>query len=157
MTIHWQWKFFSELDKNALYDILALRQHVFMLEQNSLYLDADGADKDAWHLLGSNSEGRLLVYLRVIPAAAPEEQTLIGRFVVSEEARGKGLGRLAMEECLRWIDDYFPAAPVKIGAQQYLKDFYRRLGFSAIGEPYDDAGVPHIDMLKPAAIDMGSP
>ena len=33
MTIHWQWKFFSELDKNALYDILALRQKVFMLEQ----------------------------------------------------------------------------------------------------------------------------
>ena len=157
MTIHWQWQFFSELDKNTLYDLLALRQRVFMLEQQSLYLDADGADKDAWHLFGWSEDGRLLVYLRVIPAAAQGERTTIGRLAVSEAARGSGIGRAAMEECLRWIDDYFPAAEVKISAQEYLEEFYRRLGFSAIGDPYDDAGVPHIDMLRPSATDADSP
>jgi len=148
MATAWKWKFYGELTPDELYDILALRQEVFMLEQNSLYLDADGADKDAWHLQGRNRAGRLVACLRVLPASAPGEQTVVGRFAVTGDVRGNGIGRRGMQECIRWVDDYFPEAPIRIGAQCYLEDFYRRFGFSPIGAPYDDAGVMHVDMRR---------
>ncbi|MFG1491853.1 GNAT family N-acetyltransferase [Oceanospirillum sp. HFRX-1_2] len=38
---------------------------------------------------------------------------------------------------------------IKIGAQVYLQKFYESLGFEAVSEPYDEDGIPHIDMIKP--------
>ncbi|MCB1054073.1 MAG: GNAT family N-acetyltransferase, partial [Acidobacteria bacterium] len=37
-----------------------------------------------------------------------------------------------------------------LSAQAHLEDFYHRFGFNARGEPYDDAGIPHVDMVRPA-------
>ena len=51
--LHWQWKRFSELTLDELYRVLALREQVFVVEQKSIYQDADGYDFAAHHLLGS--------------------------------------------------------------------------------------------------------
>jgi ElaA protein len=42
----------------------------------------------------------------------------------------------------------YPGRPVAVSAQTYLEPFYRSFGFAAVSPPYDDYGVPHIDMLK---------
>src|SRR6267143_733097 len=52
--IVWQWSRFSELRPDDLYAMVRLREAVFVVEQNCPYLDADGRDSRAWHLLGWN-------------------------------------------------------------------------------------------------------
>ncbi|HEY0093941.1 MAG TPA: GNAT family N-acetyltransferase, partial [Archangium sp.] len=51
--LHWQWKSFEELTLEELYRLLALRQEVFVVEQKSIYQDADGYDRGSLHLLGT--------------------------------------------------------------------------------------------------------
>jgi len=54
-----------------------------------------------------------------------------------------------MEEAIkRCVADY-PTCPIRIGAQRYLRKFYGEggLGFMDDGAPYDEDGIPHIDML----------
>ena len=50
--INWQWNTFDELGPHALYQVLALRQRVFVIEQQCIYPDLDGHDQPAMHLLG---------------------------------------------------------------------------------------------------------
>jgi predicted GNAT family N-acyltransferase len=50
--IEWQWSSFADLTAAQLYEMLALRQQVFVLEQTCLYPDIDGLDPGAHHLLG---------------------------------------------------------------------------------------------------------
>ena len=44
-------KTFNELDTDTLYDILQLRSSVFVVEQNCVYQDIDGKDKEALHII----------------------------------------------------------------------------------------------------------
>ena len=50
--ISWQWNTFDELGPHDLYQVLALRQRVFVIEQQCIYPDLDGHDQQAMHLLG---------------------------------------------------------------------------------------------------------
>jgi len=52
MEINWQWYNSEELSGRELYAILAMRQKVFVVEQQCAYLDCDDLDKFAWHLVG---------------------------------------------------------------------------------------------------------
>ena len=63
--MHWTWTRFEGLGVDGLYDALALRCRVFILEQGP-YLDPDGLDRSAWHLLGRDQAGTLQAYLRVV-------------------------------------------------------------------------------------------
>jgi ElaA protein len=56
-----------------------------------------------------------------------------------------------MQEGLRMAALTYPGKAVRISAQQYLVRFYSRLGFRTTGEPYDEDGIPHIEMVwRPA-------
>ena len=48
MALAWSWRRFEDLGVDGVYDMLALRAKVFVLEQGP-YLDPDGADRHAWH------------------------------------------------------------------------------------------------------------
>jgi ElaA protein len=80
----WKWKKFNELSTLELYEIMVIRQVVFSVEQNCVYLDADGYDQNAWHLF-SWDEGsqKVTSYLRVLPAGVKYEEPAIGRVVTS--------------------------------------------------------------------------
>ena len=82
-----------------MYDILAVRQQVFILEQKCLYLDVDGRDKEALHLFGSVSD-EIGAYARVLPPNTRYVEPSIGRVLVVESARGEGLGRQLIGRCL---------------------------------------------------------
>ena len=58
MGLHWTWSRFAGLGVDNLYDALALRCRVFVLEQGP-YLDPDGLDRHSWHLLGRDALGVL--------------------------------------------------------------------------------------------------
>ena len=66
----WQWYDFDSFTAQELYAILALRQQVFVVEQQCPYLDCDDLDQTARHLVGWEKPGksrRPLAYLRLLP------------------------------------------------------------------------------------------
>jgi len=149
--LHWEWKRFSELTLEELYRLLALRQQVFVVEQKSIYLDADGYDRSSHHLLGQRSgaeEPLLAAYLRVLPPGLKYPEVSFGRVVTAPEARRHGYGKVLIEKGLAFIDANYPGVPVRIGAQHYLQRFYEGFGFRRSSDVYDEDGIPHIDMLR---------
>ena len=139
---------FNQLTVNDLYDIMALRQKVFIIEQNCPYLDADGKDLSAMHLMGRDNEGELVAYTRLLPMGISyPDYASIGRVVSSDKVRGQGAGKVLMHKSIEMMDKLFPNAPVKIGAQTYLLKFYTALGFVSTGEDYVEDGIPHTIMI----------
>ena len=150
MSLRWHWSRFEELGVHALYEVLALRQRVFILEQGP-YLDADGLDPHAWHLLGRDAEGRLVAYLRVVDPGFKYEEPSIGRVVTDKAVRGSGAGRLLVAEGVAGCDRLWPGLAVRISAQAHLQRFYGEVGFEALGEPYLEDEIPHVEMLRSAS------
>jgi ElaA protein len=144
--IDWQYSAFAELAPLALYEILALRQRVFVVEQKCPFLDADGCDLSARHLTGRRNGG-LLAYARVLPPGVKYAEYSIGRLAVEPHARRGGLGRAAMREAIRRIAAADGPVPIRLQAQEHLADtLYKPLGFERISDPYDEDGIPHVDM-----------
>ena len=149
MTITFSCHPFQDLSPAELYDIMALRQEVFIVEQNCPYLDADGKDPASWHLMGRDEQGRLLCYTRLLPEGVSYPGfTSIGRVVSSSAARGSGAGREAMLRSIEMCRHLFGDRPIKIGAQTYLLRFYESLGFESTGEEYLEDGIPHTKMVR---------
>ncbi len=130
-----------------LYDVMALRQEVFVVEQTSIYLDADGHDQRSLHLLGRDPQGNLVAYLRLLPPGEKYVESSIGRVIVSASARGGGVGvELMRRGIARAVEDY-PGTGIRISAQEYLLKFYGDLGFASVGESYLEDGIPHLEMV----------
>ncbi len=144
---------FDELTVYELYDIMALRQEIFVVEQNCPYLDADGKDLKGWHLMGrhisdENTEGVLAAYTRLLPkGVAYDHYASIGRVVSSPSVRGSGVGKILMQKSIEEIQKLCPNDLVKIGAQTYLLKFYESLGFKSTGEEYLEDNIPHTSMI----------
>ena len=144
--MNWSCVPFEELGVQGLYDVLALRQEVFVVEQNCPYLDADGFDQNAFHLLGRDEEGRLVAYCRLFEPGFTYAQACIGRVVTSPKIRGTGQGRPLMRRAMVEVERLWGAAPIKISAQAHLEPYYRSLGFHVCGEGYLEDGIPHLPM-----------
>ena len=154
LTIDWRWKRFAELTSVELYALLAARGAVFVVEQRCAYLDADGLDPCAWHLLGCaqhDGERVLAAYLRLVEPGRKFDEPSIGRVLTTAAFRHRGLGRALMHEGLRQAAALYPGASVRISAQCYLEPFYVALGFQRVSDPYEEDGIPHIEMLRHAA------
>ena len=149
--IEWQWSRFDQLDGQAVYAMLEARQQVFILEQACLYADIDGIDRDAHHLLGWRNDGgrrELVAYLRCVPPGVKYAEPSLGRVLTSTAARGGGIGMTLLQQGLRQAEALYPGQRIRISAQLYLQAFYERFGFHAVSEPYDEDGIPHIEMLR---------
>lgn len=146
----WKWRTFDELSTSELYNVLALREEVFILEQKCVYTDLDYNDQKAIHLLGYKNN-KLAAYLRLfLPGTKYPDKISFGRVLTSSYARGEGAGKALIDETLLYLKKNKIRTPIIISAQQYLEKFYQSYGFETISEPYDDAGVMHIDMQRPA-------
>lgn len=146
--LKWELKSFHDLRNLELYEILQLRNEVFVVEQNCPYQDADGKDIQSLHLMGTDSKGRLMAYARILPAGISYEEVSIGRVVTSPIVRTTGAGKALMFEAIAQIEKQFGSQAIKIGAQLYLKKFYEGFGFIQISETYLEDNIPHILMLK---------
>jgi ElaA protein len=138
------WYGFADLPAPLLYEALLFRQAIFVVEQHSPYPDLDGLDQRAQHLLLS-IDGALAGYLRLIPYP-DEARVAIGRVAVAAPLRRRGLARRLTAEAIARCRRDHPGSTIALSAQSYLAPFYETLGFRPISAPYDDYGVPHIDM-----------
>ncbi len=142
--LQWKWRSFQELTTQELYDILEVREAVFIIEQNCKEPDIDNRDQHCMHLLGLQ-ENKLAAYLRVLPKGiAYPDAISFGRVLTAQFARGQGIGKELIEQTLLFIGNQ----PIIISAQIYLEKFYHGYGFKTVGEPYDEAGIIHVEMKK---------
>lgn len=147
--IDWRWQRLEEFKATELYQMLALRQRVFVIEQRCIYLDADGVDTLTEHLTGHDGE-QLIGCLRLLPPHVKGPEAAIGRVAVARRYRRKGLGRELMRCAMQRLRDRYRDPAVHLAAQAHLVEFYAAFGFEAISDPYDDDGIPHVDMRRPA-------
>ncbi len=142
----WTFKHFKELTTSELYDILTLRNKVFVVEQNCVYNDTDGKDKESWHLSG-HIDNMLVAYVRILPPGLSYTEASIGRVVTDPAYRSHGHGIELMKMAIEKTLSHFNVKNIRISAQCYLLKFYSDLGFTAVGEEYLEDDIPHIEML----------
>ena len=139
-------KTFSELTSDELYDILRLRAEIFVVEQDCVYNDLDGLDKVAVHQF-IKREGKVVAYSRLLKPGTRFPECSIGRVVVKQSERGKGLGIGLMKNAVKYIFQEWGTTKIKISAQKYLRKFYENLGFEIVTEEYLEDGIPHFGMM----------
>jgi ElaA protein len=144
--ISWGCKKFEELTPFELYDILRLRNEIFVVEQNCVFQDADNKDQHCHHLLGWH-EKDLAAYARLLPPGLSYKEMSIGRVACAFAFRGNGTGRELMTISIEHCDKLFGKGPIKLGGQLYLKGFYESLGFRQKSEIYLEDGIEHIEMI----------
>lgn len=142
----WRCCHFEMLDVWRLQRIHEARQQVFIVEQACAFLDADEYDAHAHHLTGM-AGAALLAYARLLAPGSKYREASIGRVLTTERARGRGIGRELVARALRETAELWPAAPVRIGAQARLANFYGSFGFAAQGDVYDEDGIAHVEMV----------
>ena len=144
--IQWIWKEFQALTVLELYELLQLRQQIFILEQTCLYPDIDGEDFFHHHLL-AYSDKKLAGYLRVIPPKYHVKNLVaIGRVVVNSAFRGQGIARKMMLQGIDFCHKNYPNFNIHVSAQQYLEGFYQSLGFKTCSDMYLEDDIPHVAM-----------
>ncbi len=136
---------FDKLSGKTVYEILKLRSEVFVVEQSCPYLDIDGNDEEAYHVL-LRKDNELAAYCRILKKGITFHEAAIGRVVTAKKFRGKGYARAVMEHALDFITGKMGETEVMISAQVYLKPFYEGLGFQIESKDYLEDGIPHCDM-----------
>ena len=133
---------YDNLTKEELMEILRSRQDVFIVEQNCPYPDIDDHDYKSIFVFIKN-DGKLCASMRMFEK---DEKTIqLGRILTLE--RGKGWGRIMMEDalaCIRSLDRY---EQVYIEAQTYATGFYEKFGFRTASDEFLEDGIPHVVML----------
>ena len=140
-------KDFNQLSTQDLYAILQLRSEVFVVEQDCVYLDLDGKDQLAYHVLGYK-DLKLIAYARVFKPGDYFSKSSIGRIIVKKTHRRFKYGDHLVKNSIEFIVKKFKEKEILISAQAYLINFYNNLGFEQKGEQYLEDNIPHIKMLK---------
>ncbi|NKI41389.1 GNAT family N-acetyltransferase [Streptomyces physcomitrii] len=133
----------------------AVRREVFVGEQGvAPEIEYDTLDALAVHVLASDDEGTPLGTGRLLHGPGTEAKTggdpgvgSLGRLAVRARARGLGVGAAlvrGIEEAARGRG----LGAVDLHAQTHALGFYERLGYTAYGPEFPDAGIPHRAMRK---------
>ena len=140
-------KHFNDLAISELYDLMALRSAVFVVEQDCVYQDLDYKDQKATHVLGYENE-ILVAYTRLFGPGDYFENASIGRVIVSQAYRSKQLGHAIMKSSILALQERYDIDQIEISAQSYLERFYETHGFKSKGAEYLEDGIPHKKMIK---------
>lgn len=146
-NLSWEFKRFENLSTEELYQILRLRNQIFVVEQHCNYLDLDNKDQQCEHLMGVK-DGKLVAYSRIVPAGLSYEYPSIGRIVVAKEGRGHGYGIELLNVSIQRTRDLYGEVPIQLGGQLYLKKFYESFGFVQVSDVYLEDQIEHIVMTR---------
>jgi ElaA protein len=148
--VKWHFAKFGELSPQDIHDLYQARVAVFVLEQKCPFQDVDGVDPQCWHLIGRGPDGTVHAYSRLVPPGVKYEEPSIGRVLTTAAARRTGAGLDLMRESIVRAERLWPGQALRIGAQQYLEKFYGGFGFGTVSAPYDEDGILHVEMVRPA-------
>ena len=136
-------KTFGELTLDELYELLRVRSEVFVVEQNCVYQDMDGDDKQSIHLWLTKGD-KIVALARVCPAGVHLNEISIGRVITTE--RGKGYGEQIMRAAIATAVEHFGATLIEIEAQEYAQGFYEKVGFRRVSDLFILDNIPHVRM-----------
>ena len=136
-------KTFKQLTVDELYELLRVRSEVFVVEQDCMYQDMDGDDKQAIHVWLTEDQ-KVVALARVCPAGVHLPTISIGRVIST--VRGKGYGKQIMLAAIDVAVEHFGATNIDIEAQEYAKGFYEGVGFEQTSDIFMLDGIPHIKM-----------
>lgn len=140
---------FEDLSTIELYNILKLRQVVFVVEQDCVYLDADDKDLTSHHF-SLYIDRKLKGYARITPPGLRFNEVSFGRLAIHPDLRSQSFGKKLVEKLLENIHCLYPNENIKISAQLYLEKFYQEFDFSTCSNEYLEDNIPHIEMIKKA-------
>jgi ElaA protein len=147
----WEMKTWSQMSADDVFAVMKLRTDVFFLEQRITEEELDHHDRDpnTTHLWAEDEAGNAIAYARVVTQNPPPEGDAgiglsIGRLVVDPQYRGQGLGHELMRRALKHCGE----VPVVLHAQQWVAGLYAAHGFVTLGEPFDEAGIVHVRMVR---------
>ena len=140
-------KHYHELTLDELYEILQLRNEVFIVEQNCPYQDIDQKDKHALHIIIKDNEG-IQAYLRVLEKGVSFDEVGIGRVLAKK--RRCGLGTMILKAGIQAAKDIYHADTILIEAQTYARSLYEKQGFVQTSEEFLEVDIPHIQMTLKA-------
>lgn len=126
-------------------DALAIRKAVFVTEQGiSLTDELDHLDDQCWHYV-AYLDGLPVATARVIEEISG--QWHIQRVATLASSRHQGLAKAIITQ-ITTDAAMHNITSLTLGAQITAQGFYEKLGFITIGEPFLDANLPHIEMVK---------
>ena len=132
-----------------------LRSDVFFLEQRITEEELDRFDRQPTtrHYWTEDRDG-FTAYLRVVSSESESaaQSTLslsVGRVVVRPDRRGEGLAQVLIQRVIEDLGRH----PLMLHSQVYVAELYRKFGFREVGDSFDEAGIPHIGMVRPASSD----
>lgn len=117
------------------------------MEQDCPYLDTDGKDQVAYHVMLWDDEV-LAAYARIFEPGIKYAETSIGRVVVNLAHRELKLGHLLMEHSVKAVEDLYKTGNITISAQAHLQRFYNKHGFETVSEEYMEDNIPHVEMTR---------
>jgi YbgC/YbaW family acyl-CoA thioester hydrolase len=127
-------------------DAKAIRTEVFVQEQKiPAEMEWDAADAECVHAVAYNRFGVALAtgrLLQHVPGVAK-----IGRMAVSQAMRGSGVGRHVLDALMKAARARGDREAV-LHAQTTAASFYVRAGFTPRGPEFDEAGIPHVEMVR---------
>ncbi len=122
-----------------------VRTQVFVAEQGiPMAMQEDAADATAVHALACNRMGVPVATGRLLQHAPGVSR--IGRMAVHRVLRGSNLGRDVLRALMNVAAERGDHE-VMLHAQRTAQGFYARLGFVPRGEPFEEAGIVHIEMV----------
>ena len=145
--ITWTVLHFDDLSAKQLFDVLQLRNKIFIVEQDCPYLDADEKDPKSFHVMGFDQQQKLIATSRVLPPGISYSEVSIGRVAVAIESRGTGIGDELNRVSMKFIRNFYGDIPIRLSAQKHLSKYYNKHGFKVVSDPYDEDGIPHVEML----------
>jgi ElaA protein len=144
MRLEWDRKRLAEISPSTLFELLKLRQEVFIIEQYGRSPDMDEIDHLALHLFGIDTRSGVQAYCRLFDDSQGGVWR-IQRVVVAKPWRCRGIGL----EMLRHAVDLAVsrgALRLAVNAQFHAKSLYESVGFAQTSAIYDDDGIPHVKM-----------
>jgi predicted GNAT family N-acyltransferase len=121
-----------------------LRNAVFVQEQGIAPEDEwDADDATALHAVLFDVNGQALGNARLLQPLANVAK--VGRMAVLKEVRGRSYGARLLQALLLEARRR-GNKEVRLSAQRTAEQFYASHGFSTVGEPFDEVGIPHVEM-----------
>ncbi|NUT90582.1 MAG: GNAT family N-acetyltransferase [Saccharothrix sp.] len=140
-TLRRKWS--ADLTAAEVYQLLKLRNEVFVVEQNCVYADLDGRDLEpTTRHFWLETDGTTQAYLRLLEE--PDGTYRIGRVCTARAARGLGFSRRLVEAALVEVG----RTECVLDAQTYVADFYASFGFRPEGAEFIEDGIPHLRMRR---------
>jgi len=143
-------KTFGEFTPNDVFEMAVLRSEVFFLEQHIDEEEFDHHDREETTLhLWCRDEGGMQAYLRLVHDDTVANQhdgiaDSLGRMVVRADMRGQGLAKKLLNRALVIHGE----RPLYLHSQEYITPLYEKVGFVAVGDPFQEAGITHQLMIR---------